>query len=207
MAEVVFKVCTKCEVEKPHTLEFFYKHLRGVNNLSAHCKECADAVGARWAAKNREKSNAIKAKWAQNNPDLDRKAKQVWSDNNRDRRLAKNKEWKKKNPEKVKSSKCRTQARRKSLITASHEFYERIDIFIRDEWICQLCFEPVDPNLLYEADGRMNPGFPTIDHILPLSKGGGDRPDNVQLAHRACNTQKNARILEEELAVLMPFAS
>jgi 5-methylcytosine-specific restriction endonuclease McrA len=201
------KTCSKCGKQKPGTLEFFYKHLKGINGLSAHCKECAYVMTKSWAAKNREKSNAIKAKWAKNNPDLDAKAKQNWSVNNRERVNAKNREWKKNNPEKVKSSKCRTQARRKALITATHEFYERIDIFVRDGWICQLCFEPVDPNLLDEADGRMTPGFPTIDHIMPLSKGGGDRPDNVQLAHRTCNTEKNARLLEEELAILMPFAS
>lgn len=31
---------------------------------------------------------------------------------------------------------------------------------------------------------------PTFDHIRPRSKGGGDEPENLQLAHAACNKRK-----------------
>ena len=31
---------------------------------------------------------------------------------------------------------------------------------------------------------------PTIDHIRPVSKGGGDGPVNLQLAHARCNKTK-----------------
>jgi 5-methylcytosine-specific restriction endonuclease McrA len=30
----------------------------------------------------------------------------------------------------------------------------------------------------------------TIDHIVPLSKGGPDIHQNMQLAHRSCNQEK-----------------
>jgi Protein of unknown function DUF262/HNH endonuclease len=36
----------------------------------------------------------------------------------------------------------------------------------------------------------------TVDHINPYSKGGKTVPANGQLAHRACNSSKNARIIE-----------
>lgn len=35
----------------------------------------------------------------------------------------------------------------------------------------------------------------SIDHILPLSKGGSDRLDNLQLAHKECNIKKGNKIL------------
>lgn len=36
-----------------------------------------------------------------------------------------------------------------------------------------------------------------IDHILPLARGGGDTPDNVQAAHRICNESKGQRTVEQ----------
>lgn len=38
--------------------------------------------------------------------------------------------------------------------------------------------------------------YPSIDHIIPLSKGvKGHTWDNVQVAHRGCNTQKGANLV------------
>lgn len=31
---------------------------------------------------------------------------------------------------------------------------------------------------------------PTFDHIIPLSRGGADERENLQLAHRDCNLKK-----------------
>ena len=36
----------------------------------------------------------------------------------------------------------------------------------------------------------MGPTSPTIDHIVPMSKGGGHTWDNVQVAHAICNSYK-----------------
>jgi 5-methylcytosine-specific restriction endonuclease McrA len=36
---------------------------------------------------------------------------------------------------------------------------------------------------------------PTFDHIRPKSAGGSDAPQNLQLAHAACNWRKGSEIL------------
>lgn len=36
----------------------------------------------------------------------------------------------------------------------------------------------------------------TIDHIIPLSKGGHDGLSNLQLAHEKCNLNKNDKVPE-----------
>jgi 5-methylcytosine-specific restriction endonuclease McrA len=36
-------------------------------------------------------------------------------------------------------------------------------------------------------------GAPTIDHIVPMAKGGDDTKINVQLAHFSCNSRKGHR--------------
>jgi hypothetical protein len=33
----------------------------------------------------------------------------------------------------------------------------------------------------------------TLDHVLPLSRGGTDEPDNLQILCRSCNSRKGAR--------------
>lgn len=62
----------------------------------------------------------------------------------------------------------------------------------RDKGICSICGRIVDINADPNSDE-----YPSIDHILPLSKGGTHTWDNVQLAHRGCNTMKSDKLLIE----------
>ena len=39
----------------------------------------------------------------------------------------------------------------------------------------------------------------TLDHVLPVSRGGETTPDNLTISCRACNTCKGARLPEEWL--------
>lgn len=62
---------------------------------------------------------------------------------------------------------------------------DRGAVYQRDDWVCQLCDYPTNPDVTvpdYEA--------PTIDHIIPLARGGGHTMDNVQTAHFLCNMLK-----------------
>ena len=68
-------------------------------------------------------------------------------------------------------------------------------MYERDGWVCQLCIEPVDPELRYPDHMSAS-----LDHVIPLSRGGHHTWENVQLAHLICNTRKCARIAEEEPA-------
>jgi 5-methylcytosine-specific restriction endonuclease McrA len=58
-------------------------------------------------------------------------------------------------------------------------------VYKRDGFTCQLCGYPTNPDVKvpdYEA--------PTIDHIIPLARGGSHTMDNVQTAHFLCNMLK-----------------
>lgn len=63
------------------------------------------------------------------------------------------------------------------------------DLGERDNWICALCSESVDPEL-----SSRHPRMKSIDHIMPVSLGGLHIWENVQLAHFGCNSSKNNRI-------------
>lgn len=64
----------------------------------------------------------------------------------------------------------------------------------RDKSICYLCGKPVDLNDYKIVNGRKKPlkMYPTIDHVIPLIKGGSHSWDNVKLAHLHCNASKGA---------------
>lgn len=61
-------------------------------------------------------------------------------------------------------------------------------VFNRDGWTCQICFYAVS-----RYDEWPSPSSPTIDHIVPLSKGGSHTYSNVRLAHHGCNAGKKDR--------------
>ncbi len=62
------------------------------------------------------------------------------------------------------------------------------EIAERDEWTCGICGDPVDREVAWP-----DPDSPSLDHIVPLSRGGAHAPRNMQLAHLGCNASKGAR--------------
>lgn len=57
----------------------------------------------------------------------------------------------------------------------------------RDGDLCHICGEPV---VMDAVDWHERP---SVDHVIPLTKGGANAPDNVRLAHCGCNTAKGNR--------------
>ena len=64
-----------------------------------------------------------------------------------------------------------------------------LDIYERDSWTCGLCGDGIDPDTAWP-----DPLSASLDHILPLSKGGHHVPENVQAAHLSCNVRKGNRV-------------
>ncbi len=69
-------------------------------------------------------------------------------------------------------------------------------IWDRDKGICQLCDLPVDPGLPYRdpETGKINLMSKSIDHIIPVARGGAHSLENAQLAHFGCNQSKNVKV-------------
>lgn len=58
----------------------------------------------------------------------------------------------------------------------------------RDRWRCHLCHRHVN-----RALKSPHPNSPTFDHLIPVSRGGPDTPENLRLAHRRCNCSRGTR--------------
>lgn len=78
--------------------------------------------------------------------------------------------------------------RRALMMRAPTEKIRSLLVYERDGWTCGICGEAIDPEL---KKHRMSA---SIDHIIPLARGGTHTYDNVQAAHRVCNSRKGARI-------------
>lgn len=61
----------------------------------------------------------------------------------------------------------------------------RYRVFERDNWICQICGDPVNRDSKVPALDA-----PVIDHKIPLAQGGEHCEDNWQTAHFYCNSVK-----------------
>lgn len=71
------------------------------------------------------------------------------------------------------------------------------DLFKRDNGICAICGGKCDWSD-HTYRGRyfvVGKTYPSIDHIIPLVKGGEHSWANVQLAHHRCNSAKGAKIV------------
>jgi 5-methylcytosine-specific restriction endonuclease McrA len=70
-------------------------------------------------------------------------------------------------------------------LNADAEQVDPIDIFERDQWICQLCHNPMNPAAAWPDQWSA-----TLDHVKPVAKGGVHTAENLQAAHWVCNIRK-----------------
>jgi len=61
------------------------------------------------------------------------------------------------------------------------------------------CYCGVTMLFLRATEGRYNPTKATLEHVIPISRGGLHVWENVKLACRRCNVSKQAKTVEEWL--------
>lgn len=62
---------------------------------------------------------------------------------------------------------------------------------------CHICRKTIPHPLDFDAITRTN--RPTIDHIIPLSRGGSNALTNIKLAHQFCNSYRGIEPMTKEL--------
>ena len=95
------------------------------------------------------------------------------------------KKWLRNNPDKLSGYSRKYYALRHGV---NHVDYDEIYIYERDGWICGICGRKINKRLKHP-----NPLSRSIDHILPISRGGMDAPVNLQASHLRCNVIKNTQ--------------
>lgn len=64
------------------------------------------------------------------------------------------------------------------------------NVYLRDNYICQYCGE------------RLHDKNCSIDHVIPVSKGGKNRWDNLTTSCRLCNSYKSDKFIKPKI---MPY--
>lgn len=198
------KICTKCGIEKPSSA--FFKLSVSADGLNSNCKACLKLYTAgrkdkydAWRKDNRARlvaqdnernKNPIRKKYKCDrererrlaNPELHSQKQRESYQRNKEKRRAEKKQFRIEHPDIIRN---RNRRRKAVLRGAKTEAYRDVDIFERDKWVCGICSLLIDKNLKHPDNMSRS-----IDHIVPISKGGMDCPDNVQAAHLVCNIKK-----------------
>jgi len=85
---------------------------------------------------------------------------------------------------------CRELHRKDRGVTLYHGWIsqaERAALYERDNYTCWLCNEMCDAGADQQRDGKA----PTLDHVIPRSKGGTHDYDNLRTACRSCNSTRS----------------
>lgn len=138
----------------------------------------------RYRQKNAKERAAAHRKWVRDNPDRARARNRRWAARHRERTRAKAKAWRMANPAGAqalwRASKSRRRAREHCAAgkTTRAKLQARWDYFGGRCWMC---------------GGVAN----SIDHVIPLAKGGSNWPSNLRPACLACNTRKGVRRIRQ----------
>ena len=182
------KVCRRCKIPKP-LFEFTIKR-SARDGLQTYCRDCKKIISKplneRWHLEhptydaerylaNREDRIEVSSQWNRDNPERQKENTYRWNDLNPERKRAH-----------VRASGHR---RRVKLRSGTVEKFLDWEIFERDGWMCGLCQESIDSEIRWP-----DPLSVSLDHVIPVSKGGAHTRQNVQAAHLKCNLEKSARI-------------
>lgn len=174
----------KCSVcQKLKTFDNFHKNKNRKNGLSVTCKTCSIQRTRRWEKENKDKVNEKSRKKYHKNLEKSRKDRRIrvrkWYSNNSKKSIAATKSWNMRNPH---SKRISEQKRRSAKISRGVFKISKKEILKIISSPCVACGS-------YDKI--------TMDHIVPLSRGGKHSIGNLQPLCFSCNASKNNRVMTE----------
>lgn len=206
------KVCTRCGEEKD--LSEFYKEKRAKDGKTSHCKVCdlklsreyyikhSDVIKKRSEVYYKEhiveilKKNSVR--WSKNKAIHSERRKATY-DSIRSRVRVYHREYYLKNSEVVRQKLRDYRSTPNGMLVKRKSDHKRRDIMKESE--TTLTSEQWNKILSNQGNKCAMCGKrfcksrkPTIDHIIPVSKGGGLTYENVQALCKSCNCSKNSKL-------------
>ena len=213
MPEVPLRRCAACRQDFPATPEFFHHAPLCKYGLATLCKTCACAKSRAWQAENKERSRRQSAdyraahleelrqydreRWPQRreaaasvkreryaaDPEPFKAQAHRWRSENKERHLAGVRRWKAEHQERAKLLARAGRARRRARAAESGGTYGAGDVLAQYDRQRGRCFW---------CKSRVGETY-HVDHVIPISKGGSNGPENIVVSCRACNLKKAAQ--------------
>ena len=185
------KHCFRCKVHKDKTE--FGKDISRRDGFKPYCKECNRQLYREYyhsdLEDNRKRGVKRQQKYRENPEvqEVNREQAKAWYRQNKKKAIDRRREWRKTPSGRwsiIKSNWKRNKAQKDVINTLSFDDIEFLLVLQNNE--CAKCYK--------EFTSDRNSKY-TIDHIIPLSLGGGLVLENVQLLCQPCNSSKNNKIV------------
>ncbi len=147
----------------------------------------------RWRAENTEKLRAYQTQWRSENSEKLRAYQAQWRAENPEKVREYEVKWRSENPVSYRDGTIRRQGERRAR-KAGNPVEQGINasaLLESQGGMCYLCLEHIDLSLQYP-----HPASLSVDHVLPISKGGGHTWDNTRACHLGCNFAKGSKPLD-----------
>lgn len=156
------------------------EHARELQRASySRNKEKANQRSAAYYQKNSAQIAKINHAWRQKNIDLVKKMVAAWAAANPSKVRASKDAWQARNPD-YRRLQSHTRRARKQLVGGRLSNGLRQKLFLLQRGKCPCCGKPLGNNY-------------HLDHIHPISRGGSNTDDNMQLLRARCNIQKHSK--------------
>lgn len=178
MDNAITRKCTKCKIVK--TLENFSYEKLGKYKKRASCRLCDNEYRREKRMKDPTSSRKAVAKWQASHKEQKKESKRSWRHNNRKKANAIALRW-------INKNKARVASYAENRRAEKFNTQNRISV---KEWADILFFYG------YRCLACGTTEKITMDHVIPLIKGGEHSAKNVQPLCKSCNSKKHDKIID-----------
>lgn len=171
-------VCTVEGCDEPHEAKGLCK-LHYVKKNYADNRAARQAVQAQYRAAHREESRERSAAWREANPERQRQGTQAWYAAHADQVREYKRRYRVANRDKIRALNNKRKAQQRNVEVNDLTAQEWTEIKALFKHRCAYC--------------GSKPVVLTMDHVVPLSKGGHHTASNIVPACQSCNSRKNDR--------------
>lgn len=157
----------------------FSKNRGNKDGHKGQCKVCAKAYNAKYRAENNEKEKAYSAKYRAEN----REYFAQYRADNREYYAQHCAKWRKDNPEKKRAIDQRRRARKANAQGT----------FTADDWKARLAYHDYKCIYCGVEKHETKEKYLTMEHLIPLSRGGTNWPSNLAPSCKSCNCSKGTK--------------